>query len=186
MLITVFWCMQRCHLSCPSTFNLSTMAIWAKDKAGQRQLQARLKAVVEWSCAQQMCWLFYIGSILPIFVRDCFILLDVWFLYLLILCLDNLHLWSYEYSIIDIKRCALWDMIVMLVLFQCQVANVGQILVMLLGRWLDANQGCINMYIWYTVFVFYLHHIIYVLSVTIIYYIRIYRISHAYLYIWYL
>ena len=47
MLITVFWCMQRCHLSCPSTFNLSTMAIWAKDKAGQRQLQARLKAVVE-------------------------------------------------------------------------------------------------------------------------------------------
>ena len=105
-------------------------------------------------------------------------------LFHIISCLDNLHLWSYEYNIIDIKGCALWDMIIMLVLFQCQVANVGQILVMLLGRWLDAKQGCIDIciiYIWYTVCVLYLQYITYVLSVTIIYHIPIYLISHIYM-----
>lgn len=37
-------------------------------------------------------------------------------------------------------------------------------------------------YVWYTVFVLYLHYIVYVLSVTIIYHIPIYLISHAYIY----
>ena len=81
-----------------------------------------------------------------------------WFIFFYyILCFDNLHLSIFQYNILDIKGCGLSDMIVRLLLFQCQVANVWQILVMLLGRWLDAIQGCINMYIWYTVFILYLH-----------------------------
>lgn len=120
--------------------------------------QVESSAVVEWSCAPKISWLFYIGSILPNFVRECFLLDErmVYFFYY-ILCFDNLHLSIFQYNILDIKGCGLSDMIVRLLLFQCQVANVWQILVMLLGRWLDAIQGCINMYIWYTVFILYLH-----------------------------